>query len=40
MEAADRFDVELRRILAKYVSADTIELEITAKVVWGKPLCK
>jgi len=39
VEGADRFDAELRRILAKYVHGDEIALETTARVVWGKPLC-
>ncbi len=39
-EAAARFDAELRRILAKYVHGDEIEMQISARVVWGKPLCK
>jgi SAM-dependent methyltransferase len=39
-DAADLFDSELRRILAKYVTGNEIEMRITARVVWGKPLCK
>ena len=39
-EAAARFDTELRRILAKYVQGDEIEMQIKARVVWGKPLCR
>jgi trans-aconitate methyltransferase len=39
-DAAAHFDAKLRSILAKYVTGDEIEMQITAEVVWGKPLCR
>jgi SAM-dependent methyltransferase len=37
-DVADRFDDDLRKILSGYITGNTVEIELYARIVWGKPL--